>query len=38
MRQSNVSAKQRELPLVIGDKTLSGSVEEDVPVTDDQLT
>lgn len=37
MSQSSASAKQRELPLVIGDETLSGWFEEDAPVTDDQL-
>lgn len=37
MRQRNASEKQRELPLVIGDETLSGSIEEDAPVTGDQL-
>jgi RNA-directed DNA polymerase len=37
MRQRTASEKQRELPLETGDETLSGSMEEDAPVTDDQL-
>lgn len=37
MRQRTASEKQRELPLETGGETLSGSMEEDAPVTDDQL-
>jgi len=37
MRQCTASDKQRELPLAIGDETLSGSIEEDAPVIYDQL-
>jgi hypothetical protein len=34
MRQHNASEKQRELPLETGDEVLSGSLEEDAPVTE----
>lgn len=37
MRQSKASAKQHELPLYIGDETVSGWIGKDAPVTDDQL-
>jgi RNA-directed DNA polymerase len=37
MRQRIASDKQRELPLEIGDETLSGLVKEDTPVIGEQL-
>jgi hypothetical protein len=37
MKQSKASEKKRELSLVTGDDTLSGSIEEDAPVINDQL-
>lgn len=37
MRQGMASGKQHELPLETGGETLPGSMEEDAPVTEDQL-